>query len=82
MKTQNTKPKKDKPLFYTHRFSKLTSHITIREYQSDGWEIREVTIDEIQEVETHSWVEAQEWDHNDPEFWEDVFSQRPSWERD
>lgn len=80
MKTQNTKT--DKPLFFQHKFSKLTSHITIREYQSDGWEIREVAIEEVQEVETHSWVDSQNWDRNDPEFWEELFAQRPSWERD
>lgn len=73
---------KDKPLFFSRRFSKLTSHITIREFQSDGWNVHEIEIEEIQEVETYSWVESQNWDRDDPEFWEELFSQHPSWERD
>lgn len=76
------KSKKDKPLFYTHKLAKFASNLTIREYQSDGWTIREIEIDEVQEVETHSWVESQNWDRDDPEFWEELFAQRPSWERD
>ena len=77
-----TNTKKDKPLFRSRKFSKLTSHLTIREYQSNGWDVKEVELKEIQEVETYTWVASQNWDRNDPEFWEEIFSQRPSWERD
>jgi hypothetical protein len=57
------------------------SHITVREFQSDGWTVREIEVSSYEEyLEEEAEAESQNWDRNDPEFWESL-SQRPSWER-
>jgi hypothetical protein len=61
--------------------TKSSSSITVREFQSDGWNIREVEISSYEEYFEEEERE-QNWDRNDPEFWDSLFSQRPSWERD
>lgn len=59
-----------------------SSSITVREFQSDGWNVREIEISSLEEyLEEEMEAEEQNWDRDDPEFWDLLFSQRPSWER-
>lgn len=59
------------------------SSITVREFQSDGWNVREIEISSLEEyIEEEMEAEEQNWDRDDPEFWDLLFAQRPSWERD
>lgn len=63
------------------RYQRTKSSMSIREFQSDGWTVREIEVSSYEEyIEDES--QSQNWDRNDPEFWEDLFAQRPSWERD
>jgi hypothetical protein len=64
------------------RTKKSSSHITVREFQADGWNVREIEVSSFEEyLEEEMEVEEQNWDRDDPEFWELLFAQRPSWER-
>jgi hypothetical protein len=63
------------------RYQRTESSITVREFQSDGWNVREVEISSYEEYLEEEERE-QNWDRDDPEFWDSLFSQRPSWERD
>lgn len=64
------------------RYQRTESSITIREFQSDGWNVREVEISSYEEYfEEEETEDEQNWDRDDPEFWDELFSQRPSWER-
>lgn len=64
------------------RYQRTESHITVREFQSDGWNVREIEISSLEEyLEEEMEEEEQNWDRDDPEFWDLLFSQRPSWER-
>ena len=59
-----------------------SSSITVREFRSDGWNVREIEISSLEEyLEEEREEEEQNWDRDDPEFWDLLFSQRPSWER-
>ena len=65
------------------RYRRTESHITVREFQSDGWNVREIEISSFEEyLEEEMEDEDQNWDRDDPEFWDELFSQRPSWERE
>jgi hypothetical protein len=75
---------KDKPYQCRVRYQRTeSSHITVRTFQADGWNVKEIEISSYEEyIAEEEEVESQNWDRNDPEFWEQLFSQRPSWERD
>lgn len=63
------------------RYQRTKASITVREFQSDGWAVREVEISSYEEYLAEE-SKSQNWDRNDPEFWDELFAQRPSWERD
>lgn len=65
------------------RYQRTEYSITVREFRSDGWNINEVEVSSYEEYfEKGMEEDRQNWDRNDPEFWDELFAQRPSWERD
>ena len=65
------------------RYQRTEYSITVREFQSDGWNVREVEVSSYEEyLEEEMEDEDQNWDRDDPEFWDELLSQRPSWERE